>query len=118
MMYLNLHRFQMGPDLRGDWMLFMWTHQVVKLLRFLVLLILSTFSSGANPQNAEGVEATPVGSSGVSIGELWLNIDKLDEVSCGGASIVAIPEVAPHEGKSRAFVEKSDKFVRHKKKLC
>jgi hypothetical protein len=79
---------------------------------------LSTFSSGANPQNAEGVEATPVGSSGVSIGELWLNIDKLDEVSCGGASIVAIPEVAPHEGKSRAFVEKSDKFVRHKKKLC
>jgi hypothetical protein len=57
-----------------------------------------------------------VGSSSVSIGELWLDIDKLDEVSRGGASAVDIPEVAPHEAESQASIDKTDKHARRKGK--
>jgi hypothetical protein len=75
---------------------------------------LSTFCLGTDPQHAKGVEATLVGSSSVSIGELWPNIDKLDEISRGGGSVVTIPEVMPRGGKSQASVEKSDEYARHK----
>jgi hypothetical protein len=43
--------------------------------------ILSIFSSGADPQCAKGIEVTPEGSSGMSIRELWPDIDKLDEIN-------------------------------------
>jgi hypothetical protein len=73
---------------------------------------LSIFSLGADPQHAKGIEATPMGSSSVSIGELWTDIDKLDKVNRVGSSAVTIPEVAPHEVKSQASIEKSDKYAR------
>jgi hypothetical protein len=58
---------------------------------------LSIFSSGADPQLAEGVEVTPEGSSSMSIGELWPDIDKLDKINHGGVSAVNIPEVVLRE---------------------
>jgi hypothetical protein len=79
---------------------------------------LSVFSSGVVPQHAKGIEATSVGSLSVSIGELWPDIDKLDEVRGGGGSAVHILEVAPCEGGSRASVEKTDKHARHKGKIA
>jgi hypothetical protein len=75
---------------------------------------LFVFCSGADPQCAEGLEAASMGSSSVSIRELWPDIDKLDEVSHGGASTVAIPEVAPRAAKSQASVEKTDKCAKRK----
>jgi hypothetical protein len=73
---------------------------------------LSVFSSGADPQCTEGVDATPMGSSSVSIGELWPDIDKLYEVNHGGTSTVTVLKVMPHEVKSQASAEKSDKYTR------
>jgi hypothetical protein len=40
---LNMCRFHMGPDLHGDWILFMWTRLVAKLLKNLVLMICPFF---------------------------------------------------------------------------
>jgi hypothetical protein len=75
---------------------------------------LSAFSSGADPQCVEGIEAMLVGSPSISIRELWPNIDNVDVVSCGGASAVTIPKVLPPEGKSQASVKKSNKCVKRK----
>jgi hypothetical protein len=36
-------------DLHGDWILFLWTRSMVKLLKSLVLMICPFFSSGADP---------------------------------------------------------------------
>jgi hypothetical protein len=71
---LNLCMFHTGPDLRGDWILFMWTRPVVKLSKNLVLT-LSIFSSEADSRGAEIIAAT-CGDSSSSIGELWPDIDK------------------------------------------
>jgi hypothetical protein len=73
---------------------------------------LSIFSSGANPQRAKGVDVTPMGSSSISIEELWPDIDKLDDINCEGPSAVNIPEVRLRERKSQASVEKIDTRVR------
>jgi hypothetical protein len=48
---------------------------------------LSIFSSRANSEGAEVVTATREDSS-PSIGELWPNIDKLDDPLCKGTSVV------------------------------
>jgi hypothetical protein len=102
----------MGPDLRGTWMLFMWTCLVVKLLKFLALAIYLFFSSGADPQRDEGVGVTHEGFSSMSIGELWPDIDKLDEIDGGDTSAVNIAEVALHEKKSLASIKKANKHAR------
>jgi hypothetical protein len=47
---------------------------------------LAIFSSKDGSQRDEGTGAVPGGSSSVSIGELWPDIDKLDEVGRGGTS--------------------------------
>jgi hypothetical protein len=77
---------------------------------------LSIFSSRADPQRVEGVEVTPEGSSSMSIGELWPDIDKLDEIHHGGVSAVNIPEVVLREKKSRESVEKTNKHARRRGK--
>jgi hypothetical protein len=75
---------------------------------------LSIFYVGADPQRAEGIEVTPEGSSSMSIGELWPNIDKLDEINRGGASAVNIPEVVLREKKPWMSVEKTNKHARRR----
>jgi hypothetical protein len=52
----------------------------------------------------------------MSIGELWLDIDKLDEINHRGLFAVDIPEVVPREERSRASVVKIDKHARRKGK--
>jgi hypothetical protein len=46
---------------------------------------LSIFSSKVDPQHVKGDGGAPEESSSASIGELWSDIDKSDEISCGGA---------------------------------
>jgi hypothetical protein len=53
---------------------------MLKLLKFLVLVICLFFSSKADLQCTEGGGGMPKGSSSMSIGELWPDIDKLDEI--------------------------------------
>jgi hypothetical protein len=77
---------------------------------------LSIFSLGADPQRAEGVEVTPEGSLSMSIGELWHDIHKLDEINRGGASTLNIPEVGLCEKKPQASVKKIDKHARRRGK--
>jgi hypothetical protein len=50
---------------------------------------LSLFSSKDGSHHDEGVVAAPRGSSSVSIGELWPDIDRLDEAGPEGASTVS-----------------------------
>jgi hypothetical protein len=52
---------------------------VVKLLKNLALMICPFFSSGANSQGAKIIVRT-CGDSSSSIGELWPDRDKLDEI--------------------------------------
>jgi hypothetical protein len=51
---------------------------------------LSLFSSMAGSHPNEGVGAVLGGSLSVSVGELWLGIDQLDEVSPEGTSTVSV----------------------------
>jgi hypothetical protein len=55
----------------------------------------SIFSSKAGSQCDEGAGAMPGGSSCVSIGELWPEINKLDETGREGTSIGSCQEEAP-----------------------
>jgi hypothetical protein len=49
----------------------------------------------------------------MSIGELWPDIYKLDEINHGGTSAINILEVVLRKKKSLASVEKTNKHVRH-----
>jgi hypothetical protein len=53
----------MGSHLRGDWILFVWTCPVAKLLKCLVLMICPFFSSIADPECDEIVEVAFEGLS-------------------------------------------------------
>jgi hypothetical protein len=55
---------------------------------------LSIFSSRDGSQHDEGARVAPKRSSSASIGELWPNIDKLDGINHGGASVrISLPSV-------------------------
>jgi hypothetical protein len=69
---------------------------------------LSVFSSGAGSSHAEGVGATPAGSS-PSIGDLWPDIDKLDEINREDTSAVHICEVALRDSEPLALTKKTNK---------
>jgi hypothetical protein len=84
---LNMRRFHKGPDLGGEWILFMWSRPAAKLLKNLALIICPFFSSGANFEGAEVVAANREDSSR-SIRELWPDIDKLDDLSREDISVV------------------------------
>jgi hypothetical protein len=69
---------------------------------------LSVFSPGVSSPHAEGVGATPAGSS-PSIRELWPNIDKLDKINHEETSAVHIREVALRDSESLALTNKTNK---------
>jgi hypothetical protein len=48
----------------------------------------------------------------VSIGELWPDIDKLDEINSGGASVKSIPGNVPHNQSSLPSVVRTNENVR------
>jgi hypothetical protein len=100
----------MGPDLRGEWLLFMWTRATVKLLINLAL-ISCPFFSGADSKGAEVVTATREGSS-PSVGELWLGIEKLDNPSREDTSIVCVCNALIHGKRSAALIKDTNKHSR------
>jgi hypothetical protein len=69
---------------------------------------LSVFSSGAGSPHAEGVGSTPTGLS-LSIGELWPDMDKLDEINHQDTFAVHIHEVALRNSESLALTKKTNK---------
>jgi hypothetical protein len=58
---------------------------------------LSIFSPKADAQFSEGSGNTPEGSSSVSIGELWAEMDMMDALSRGGSSTKNVPRSVHHE---------------------
>jgi hypothetical protein len=78
---------------------------------------LSVFSSGVGSPHAEGVGATPAGSS-PSIEELWPDIDKLDEINQEDTSAVHIREVALRDSESLVLTKKTNNRARRRGKKC
>jgi hypothetical protein len=106
-MYLNLRRFhRFGPAQELDIIcLDTPSGEVVEISSSYDL---SVFSLGAGSPHAEGIGATPIGSS-PSIGELWPDIDKLDEINREDTSVVHIREVALHDSESLVLTKKTNK---------
>jgi hypothetical protein len=69
---------------------------------------LSVFSPGDGSPHAEGVGATPAGSSSC-IRELWPDIDKLDEINREDTSAIHIREVGLRDSESLALTKKTNK---------
>jgi hypothetical protein len=61
-------------------------------LKFLQVHMVCRFFSKAGSHLDEGAGAAPGGSSSVSVGELWLGIDQLDEVGPEGTSAVLVQD--------------------------
>jgi hypothetical protein len=68
---------------------------------------LFVFSPKTDAQFTEGGGNTPEGSSSVSIGELWAEMDMMDEISHGGNSAGNVSRNAHHERRSLPLVEKT-----------
>jgi hypothetical protein len=68
---------------------------------------LSVFSLKTNAQFTEDGGNTPEGSLSVSIGELWAEMDVMDEISHGGNSAGNVSRNAHHERRSLPLVEKT-----------
>jgi hypothetical protein len=122
----NLRRFHTGLGLCGIWMLFVWTCLVVKLLKFLVLVIYLFALRRLMPSSPKAVVMTQefwakmdmmneishggnasVGSSSVNTEELWTEMDMMDEISHGGTSVGNIPRNTHRERRSLPSVEKT-----------
>jgi hypothetical protein len=78
---------------------------VAKLLKKSSSYNMSIFSSGATSQGAEIITATSEDSS-LSIGELWPDIDKLDEISHEDTSIVHTRDVLVRGRRSTVSADK------------
>jgi hypothetical protein len=65
---------------------------------------LSIFPSQVDPHRAEGGRDAPEGSLSTSIGELWSDIDKLDEINCGTTFMMDLPGGAHRERHSSPSV--------------
>jgi hypothetical protein len=74
---------------------------------------LSIFSSGADPEGAE-IVAVMSGGSSPSIGELWPNINKLDEIRHEDTSVVHTCDVSVRGRKLIALAEKAGRRSRRK----
>jgi hypothetical protein len=72
---------------------------------------LSIFSFGANPNCAEVPKVVSEGSS-PSIGELWPDIDKLDEIRREDTSVAHTCDVPVHGWNVIASAEKADRHSR------
>jgi hypothetical protein len=68
---------------------------------------LSIFSPKTDAQSAEGGGNAPEGSSSVSIGELWAEMDMMDEISHGGTSVENVPRNLHHERRCLSSIEKT-----------
>jgi hypothetical protein len=73
---------------------------------------LSIFSSRATPRCAEGGDGAPEGSSSMSIGELWPDIDELDEINWGGASAEGFLGNVIHDPTSLPWVGRAGQCAR------
>jgi hypothetical protein len=69
---------------------------------------LSVFSSQVDPHRAEGGGDVAEGSSSPSIGELWPDIDKLDEVNRRATFVGDLPGSTLHEQSVSALVARVD----------
>jgi hypothetical protein len=76
-----------------------------------VLMICPFFSSGANSQGVEIVAVASRGSS-LSIGELWPDIDKLDELRHEDTSVVHTHDVSVCGRRSTTSAEKAGRCSR------
>jgi hypothetical protein len=77
---------------------------------------LSIFPSQADPHHVEGGWDSPKGSLSASIGELWHDIDKLDEINHGATFIGDLPRGMLHERNSLPSVAKVNERVSHANK--
>jgi hypothetical protein len=73
---------------------------------------LSIFSLKADSRRDKGTGATLEGSSSASIGESWPDIDKLDEINHGGASVESVPRNVIRDQSSLPAVVRANKSVR------
>jgi hypothetical protein len=73
---------------------------------------LSTFSLKVDSWCDGGAGAAPEESSSVSIGELWPDIDKLDEINHGGASVESLPGGMLHDQSLLSLVVRMNKNVK------
>jgi hypothetical protein len=85
----------------------MWTHPVAKLLKNLALMI-CPFFFWANSQGAE-IIAGECGDSSPSIGELWTDIDKLDEIPREDTTVMHVCDASVHRRRSTASVENASR---------
>jgi hypothetical protein len=69
---------------------------------------LSIFSSGTNSEGVEVVAATREDSS-PSIGELWPDIDELDDPPCKDTSVVHARNASIHRKRSSASIGNTSK---------
>jgi hypothetical protein len=76
---------------------------------------LSIFSSRANSHGAKIIAAT-CGDSSSSIGELWPDIDKLDEIPCKDTPVMPICDASVHGRRSTASVENASRCSRREGK--
>jgi hypothetical protein len=76
---------------------------------------LSIFSSGANSQGAKIIAVTP-GDSSPSIGELWLDKDKLDEISREDTSVMPARNILVCGRRLTVSAEKASRRSRRKGK--
>jgi hypothetical protein len=76
----------------------------------------SVLSLKADAQFSEGSGNVPEGSSSVSIGELWAEMDMMDEISHGGTSIGTVPRSTYHERRSLPSVKTTAKRASHMNK--
>jgi hypothetical protein len=68
---------------------------------------LPVFSPKIDAQFIKGGGNAPEGSSSVSIGELWAEMDMMDEISHGATSVGNVPWNAHHERRSLPPVKKT-----------
>jgi hypothetical protein len=74
---------------------------------------LSIFSLKTDAQLSEGGGSTHEGSSSVSIGELWVEMDMMDAISHRGTSTRNIPRSAHHERRSVPLVLTTGECTSH-----
>jgi hypothetical protein len=72
---------------------------------------LSIFSSQVDPHRAEGGGDTAEGSSSPSIGELWPDINKLDEVNSVASFTGDLPRSTLHERSFSTLVARVNKHA-------
>jgi hypothetical protein len=71
------------------------------------------FPPKTDDQFSEGGGNGPEGSSIVSIGEMWAEMDMMDALSCGGSSAGNVPRSVHHEWRSMPLVPTTSERTSH-----